>query len=95
MRRTACSAQVSRLSVSYHYDTSEKIRKDLDIGCGFFGGLSQSFWYWPPDTIIKIEHNRIRWVSNDWFKSYLSNFNQYVSINGYDPNVAARNCGAP
>ena len=34
-------------------------------------------------------------VSNDWFKSYLSNCSQYVSINGYDSGPAAINCGDP
>ena len=34
-------------------------------------------------------------VSNDWFKSYLSNRNQYVSINGYESGLAALNCGVP
>ena len=30
-------------------------------------------------------------VSNDWFKSYLSNSNQYVSINWYESGLAAIN----
>ena len=37
----------------------------------------------------------IHGVSNDWFKSYLSNHNQYVSINGYESRLAAINCGVP
>ena len=37
----------------------------------------------------------IRGVSNDWFKSYLSNHSQYVSINGYKSGLAAINCGVP
>ena len=32
----------------------------------------------------KMNHYGIRGVSNDWFKSYLSNCSQYVSINGYE-----------
>ena len=34
-----------------------------------------------------------REVLNDWFKSYLSNRNQYVSINGYDSGLASINYG--
>ena len=30
-----------------------------------------------------------------WFKFYLSNCNQYVSINGYQLGPAALNCGVP
>ena len=33
--------------------------------------------------------------SFDWFKSYLSNRSQYVSINGYDSGLAAINYGVP
>ena len=42
-----------------------------------------------------MNHYRIRGVSNDWFKSYLSNRNQYASINGYESGLAAINCGVP
>ena len=30
-------------------------------------------------------------VSNDWFKSYLSNHGQYASINGYEFGLATIN----
>ena len=42
-----------------------------------------------------MNHYGIRGVSNDWCKSYLSNRNQYVSINGYESGFAALNCGVP
>ena len=42
--------------------------------------------------LAKLNHYGIRGVSNDWFKSYLSNRNQYVSINGYDSGLGAINC---
>ena len=45
--------------------------------------------------LAKLNHYEIRGVSNDWFKSYLSNHNQYVSINGYKSGLAAINCGVP
>ena len=53
------------------------------IGCGVFVDLQKVF-----DTVdhqillAKLNHYGICGVSNDWFKSYLSNPNQYVSING-------------
>ena len=78
---------------------TENIRKALDggnMGCGIFVDLQKAF-----DTVdhqilpTKLNHYGIRGVSNDWFKSYLSNRNQYVSINGFDSGLAAINCGVP
>ena len=45
----------------------------------------------------KLSHYRIYGVSNDWFKSHLSNHHQYVSvsINGYESGLAAINCSIP
>ena len=77
----------------------ENIRKALDdgnIGCGVFVDLQKAF-----DTVdhqillAKLNHYGIHGVSDDWFKSYLSNCNQYVSINGYMSGLAALNCGVP
>ena len=72
------------------------MRKGLDdenIGCEFFE-LTKSFWYcWPTDTGSNLKYYGIRGVSSDWFKSYLSNHNQYVSINRYESDLAALNCG--
>ena len=78
---------------------NENIQKALDdgnIGCGVFVDLQKAF-----DTVdhqillAKLNHYGIRGVSNDWFKSYLSNRNQYVSIDGYESGLAAINCGVP
>ena len=43
----------------------------------------------------KLDHYGIQGVSNDWFKLYLSNQNQYVSMNAYDSGFAAISCGVP
>ena len=78
---------------------TENIRKALDdenIGCGVFVDLLKAF-----DTIdhqillAKLNHYGIHGVSNDWFKSYLSDHSQYVSINGCKSGLAAKNCGVP
>ena len=78
---------------------TENIRKALDdgnIGCGVFVDLQKAF-----DTVdhkillAKLNHYGIRGVSNDWFKSYLSNRNQYVSIYGYESGLAAINYRVP
>ena len=78
---------------------TENIRKALDdgnIGCGVFVDLQKAF-----DTVdhqillAKLNHYGILGVLSDWFKSYLSNCSQYVSINGYESGLAAINCGVP
>ena len=45
--------------------------------------------------LAKLSHYGIRGVSNVWFKSCLSNRNQYVSINGFESSLAVINCGVP
>ena len=76
---------------------TENIRKTLDnriIGCGVFVDLQKAF-----DTVdnqillAKLNHYEICGVSNNWFKSYLSNCNQYVSRSGYETGLAAINRG--
>ena len=86
---------------TYHalINITENIRKALDddnTGCGIFVDLQKVF-----DTVdhqillAKLNHYGIHEVSNDWFKSYLSNRSQYVSINGYESGLAVINCGVP
>ena len=78
---------------------TENIRKALDdgnVGCGVFADLQKDF-----DTVdhqillAKLNYCGVLGVSNDWFKSYLSNHNQYVSINECESGLAALNCGVP
>ena len=45
--------------------------------------------------LARLNHYGTCWVSNDWFKSYLSNRNQYVSINGFHSGLTPVNCGIP
>ena len=76
---------------------TENIRKALDdgnIGCVVFADLQKAF-----DTVdhqillAKLDHYGICGVLNVWFKLYLSNRNQYVSMNGYEFGLAALNFG--
>ena len=43
--------------------------------------------------MLKLEYYRIRGACNDWFKTYLSDRKQFVSINGYNSNLNPLNCG--
>ena len=86
----AASSITIILYITYSLDSSniaKNIRKALDdgnIGCGVFVELQKAF-----DTvyhqILLLELNQygIQGFLNDSFKSYLSNRNQYISINDY------------
>ena len=78
---------------------TENIRKNLDegnIGCGIFVDLQKAFDTVEHDILLsKLEHYGVRGLANEWFKSYLSNRKQYVSVNGYDPNLADIKFGVP
>ena len=72
---------------------TEVIRKNLDegnIGCSIFVDLQKAF-----DTVernillAKLEHYGIRGLANEWFRSYLSNRKQYVSINGHESGLTS------
>ena len=84
--------------ISYlNYNITENIRKTLDdgnIGCGVFVDLQKAFDAVDHQILLaKLNHYGICGVSNDWFKSYLSNHNHYVSINGYESGLNAISVG--
>ena len=86
----AASSITIILYITYSLDSSniaKNIRKALhdgNIGCGVFVELQKAF-----DTvyhqILLLELNQygIQGFLNDSFKPYLSNHNQYISINDY------------
>ena len=45
--------------------------------------------------INKLNHHRIRGIANNWFKSYLNNRTQYVSIQGCNSDTEQIKHGAP
>ena len=78
---------------------TESIRQSLDegsFGCGIFVYLQKAF-----DTVDhkillhKLGYYGIRGICNDWFKSYLSDRKQFVSINGYNSHLMPVDCGVP
>ena len=77
----------------------ENIRQALDegyIGCGISVNLQKPFDTVDHEIILsKLDYYGIRGISNTWFKSYLSNRKQSVSINSYDSGLAEINCGVP
>ena len=78
---------------------TESIRQSRDegsFGCGIFGDLPEGI-----DTVDhkillhKLEYYGIQGVCNDWFKSYLSDHKQFVSINGYNSDLMPGDYGVP
>ena len=78
---------------------TENIRSALDNGkfaCGIFIDLQKAF-----DTVDhaillkKLEHYGIRGIGNSWFKSYLGNRSQFVSISGFDSMLKSIIHGVP
>ena len=89
--RKKCSTSHALISLT------ENIRQALDeeyIGCGIFVDLQKAFDTVDHEILLsKLDYCGIRGISNNWFKSYLSNRKQFASINGYDSGLAKINCG--
>ena len=78
---------------------TEAVRNTLDnkrFGCGIFIDLQKAF-----DTVnhaillSKLEHYGVRGCALEWFRSYLSDRNQYVSVNGSNSKLLSITCGVP
>ena len=78
---------------------TDEIRHALDqnkISCGIFIDLQKAFDTVDHSILLKkLAHYGIRGSVNDWFKSYLSNRYQFVSINGYESNKIIMKHGVP
>ena len=81
------------------FSITEKIREGLDnnnFACGIFIDLQKAFDTVNHDILLqKLNHYGIRGVANTWFKSYLSNRTQFVSINGFESNTKNVGVGVP
>ena len=80
-------------------EITERIRSALDdnmAACGIFIDLQKAFDTVNHEILIdKLNHYGIRGVSNNWFKSYLSNRTQFVSIQGYESDSKPMMHGVP
>ena len=63
--------------------------------CGVFVGLQKAFDAVDHNILLhKLSHYGIRDINSCWFSSYLSNSNQFVTINGFDSETISSICGA-
>ena len=78
---------------------TESIRQTLDegsFGCGIFVDLQKTFDTADHKILLhKLEYYGIRGVCNNWFKSFLSNRKQFVSVNGYNSDLIPVDSGVP
>ena len=80
--RDKCSTALALISIA------ECIRQSIDndeFGCGVFIDLKKVFET-VNHTILrtKLHHYGIRGIVRDWFKSYLSQREQFVCVNGHN-----------
>ena len=80
-------------------EITEKIRKALDsrkFACGIFVDLQKAFDTVNHEILLKkLEHYGIRGTSNSWFRSYLDNRKQLVSLNGDESKTQVMKHGVP
>ena len=80
-------------------DLTEEIRMALDrneFAAGIFLDFSRAFDTVDHQILLqKLDHYGIRGVANKWFKSYLKNRSQFVSINGVSSETILMLLGVP
>ena len=69
----------------------ERIQKQLDAGnytAGVFVDLKKAFDTVDHNILLeKLDYYGIRGVAKDWFRSYLDNQKQYITLNGSDSSI--------
>ena len=72
----------------------EIIQKALDDG--LFIDLKNTFDTVSHNILLeKLDHYGIKGISNDWFRSYLSDRSQFISINGFNSDYKTIKYGVP
>ena len=78
---------------------TEMIRRSIDKNqfvAGVFIDLQKAFDTVDHDILLaKLDYYGIRGVTNNWFRSYLSNRKQFVSVNNVESDTATMHYGVP
>ena len=82
--------------ILYLLEIVQKALDDGKIACGIFISLEKAFDTVSHDILLeKLDHNGIRGISNDWFRSYLSERSQFVSISDFNSDYKTIKYGVP
>ena len=91
--REKCSTTHALISIT------ESICQSIDkneFGCGIFIDLKKAFDAVNHAILLtKLNHYGITGVVHDWFKSYLSQREQFVNVNGHNSLSLPVTCGVP
>ena len=81
------------------FSLTEMVREALDGGnfaCGIFIDLQKAFDTVDHQILLKkLEYYGVRGIANNWFSSYLTNRQQFVSINGFNSTNKIMDYGVP
>ena len=74
----------------------QKALDDRQFACGIFIDLEKAFDTVSHDILLeKLNHYGVRDITNDWFRSYLIDRTQFVSINGFNSDYKTLKYGVP
>ena len=77
-------------------ETIKKYLDDGEIVCGVFIDSQKAFDTVNHEILLeKLKHYGIRSKQNDWFRSFLTNRKQYVSMEGFFSQTKIVKCGVP
>ena len=78
---------------------TEKIKETIDdqrYGCGIFIDLRKAFDTVNHEILLrKLENYGLHGKAQIWFRSYLTDRKQYVSLNGVSSELKQTTCGVP